>query len=292
MHRRLQNVYYEVRDPILAWEDIGGLDDVKTTLREMVCLPFTRRDALRAMGVIPPAGVIMWGPLGNGITMLAEACAREAGVTFFYVSGQEMLGKPGDLEEAFSLALREAPCLLYVTDVDWLAPRAGADYRWADGSERGKPPTFADPALTRTFVECLDRVQENPEVALLGSAYRIDVVDQAVVRDKNRFNRKVFVHPPTQADREAMFRLFLSRMPSDPGIDVAGWARRADGFVGWDLENFCKKAALAAVEAGRSAVVDGDLETAFPKMRPWLQGSMAESYREIFKKDCPHHYTF
>jgi ATP-dependent 26S proteasome regulatory subunit len=124
MHRRLENVYYEVRQPRLGWEDIGGYLEVKAALKEMVCLPFVRRAALERMGVTPPSGVMMWGPLGNGITMLAEASAKEAGVTFFYVSGREMLGKPADLEEAFRLAVEEAPCVLYVTDVDWLAPRS------------------------------------------------------------------------------------------------------------------------------------------------------------------------
>lgn len=292
MHRRLRNVYYEVREPKISWDDIGGYKDVKETLREMVCLPFNKREALEKMGVVPPAGVIMWGPLGVGITMLAEACAREAGVTYFYISGQEMLGKPDDMEEAFRLALDEAPCVLYVSDVDWLAPRAGADYKWDAGGERGKPPTFADEGLTRKFVELIDLVQEHHDIALMGACYRIDVVDQAVIREKNRFNRKVFVHPPTIEDRLAMLELFSGQFPIDPSVDLVKWAERTEGFVGWDAENYCKKAALAAVASGRERITDSDFQAALPQIKPWLTEEMIRSYYKLYDMDCPHHYTF
>jgi transitional endoplasmic reticulum ATPase len=292
MHRRLEKVFYEIRAPRLSWSDIGGLDDVKATLRQMVCLPITRRAELAGMGVEPPAGVMLWGPLGNGITMLAEACANEAGVTYAVLSGREMLGRVEAIEEAVDAAVEAAPCLLYMTDVDWLAPRAGADYRWSDGTERGKPPTFADPELTLRFVELIDRVQDAPGVTLLGSCYRIDVVDQAVLRDKDRFNRKVYVHPPTLEDRRAMLALFSGRFKLDPSVDLDAWAARTYGCVGWDVENLCRKAALAAVEAGRTSVVDGDLEKALAQTRIWLTPVMDEGYRVAYEADCPHHYAF
>ena len=93
MHRRLKNLFYEVRDPVLGWDDIGGYADVKETLKEMVCLPLKKPEMMKKHNLGIPAGVMLWGPLGTGITMLAEACAKEAGVSFVYISGQEMLGK-------------------------------------------------------------------------------------------------------------------------------------------------------------------------------------------------------
>ena len=85
MHRSLENVFYEVRTPRLSWEDIGGLAGPKAKMKEMVCLPLTRGEELRRMAVDLPAGVMLWGPLGLGITMLAEAAAKEAGASFVYV---------------------------------------------------------------------------------------------------------------------------------------------------------------------------------------------------------------
>ena len=75
MHRKLEKVYYEIRRPRTTWGDIGGLDEAKAALRQMVCLPLTRPADISGMGLVPPAGVLLWGPLGSGLAMLPEACA-------------------------------------------------------------------------------------------------------------------------------------------------------------------------------------------------------------------------
>jgi ATP-dependent 26S proteasome regulatory subunit len=138
----------------------------------------------------------------------------------------------------------------------------------------------------------IDLVQGRPEIALLGSCYRIDVVDQAVLRDKSRFNRKVFVHPPREEDRLDMLRLFASRFPMEEGVDLGNWSRKTAGFVGWDVENFCKKAALEAVAGGRERIAEKDLKSALGKVRAWLMPGMEDAYYKLFKDDCPHHYAF
>ena len=106
--------------PRLRWEQIGGLEEAKAALRQMVCLPLTRPDELRRMGLVPPAGVLLWGPLGAGLAMLPEACASEAGVSFVCVSGREVLGKPEALVETLRAALR-----LRQSEVAQLKVRAG-----------------------------------------------------------------------------------------------------------------------------------------------------------------------
>jgi len=292
LHRRLENVFYEVREPRLRWEDIGGLAGPKERVKEMVCLPLTRGDLLRRMGVELPSGVMIWGPLGLGITMLAEAAASEAGASFVYVSGQEMLGKIDRMEEAFEAARREAPAVLFVSDIDWLCPRAGASYAWSDGNVRGKPPTFADRAFTERFLALLDSLAGEHRVRLVGSCYRIDVVDQAAVKEKRRFNRKIFVPPPDEEDRLGILRLYAGRMPLAPGVDLSAVARRARGFTGWDLENLCRKAALLAAAAGRERLEQEDFDGAAAAITPWLTPDMEEGYLRIFREDCPHHYAF
>ena len=201
MHRKLERVYYEIRAPRTTWDDIGGFPEAKRALRQMACLPLQRPGDLKTMNLTPPAGIFLWGPLGNGLAMLPEACATEAGVSYVYVSGREILGKPDAIEETFREAEREAPAVLYISDLDWIAPLPGADYSWGPGgNERGKPPAFADRAMTDTFLRELDRLQAATagRLAIIGSAYRIDVVDQALIKDKSRFNRKVFLPPPTR----------------------------------------------------------------------------------------------
>ena len=292
MHRRLENIYYEIRAPRLTWNDIGGYGDAKKALREMVCLPLQKRGEMKAMGLIPPAGVLMWGPLGTGMTMLPEACASEAGVTFVYISGQEMLGKHRELSEAFRRAEAEAPAILYISDIDWLAPRAGASYEWLPGSERGKPPTFADAELTETLIREIDHLQMEGSVTLLGGCYRVDVVDQAVIKEKSRFNRKVFLPPPDAGCRREILSIYTGRVPMNGTLDLDEMARRTEGYVGWDIENLVKKAGLIALEDDRKEVRQEDLLAALDSIRPWLTPDMTEGYHRLYKEDCPHHYHF
>jgi transitional endoplasmic reticulum ATPase len=292
VHRKLENVFYEVRSPRLRWEDIGGLAGPKARMKEMVCLPLTHGERLRRMGVELPSGVMLWGPLGQGITMLAEAAANEAGATFVYISGQEMLGKAHLMEEAFAVAVRETPAVLFLSDLDWLCPRAGASYSWGDGNLRGKPPTFADPAFTEKLLGLLDSLLPEPGVRLVGSCYRIDVVDQAAVKEKKRFNRKIFVPPPTAADRKEILAIYTRRMPLSDDVDLDLVAERTEGCTGWDIENVCRKAAVLAVSSGRDKVALSHFLEAAGAVSPWLTPDMAEGYLRIFREDCPHHYAF
>ncbi|PLY05731.1 MAG: hypothetical protein C0624_04735 [Desulfuromonas sp.] len=293
MHRKLQNIFYEVRDPQLGWDDIGGYADVKETLKEMVCLPLKKPEMITHHGLGLPAGVMMWGPLGTGITMLAEACAMEAGVTFVYISGQEMLGKGEELVEAFDVAIHEAPCVLFISDTEWLCPRAGCDYEWSPGNLRAVPPTFADKELSKLFIEQVDRINQVPGVALLGSCYRIDTVDQALIKEKKRFNRKVFVHPPSAEDRLGMLNIYMDKMPNlVEGIDRAKIAAAAEGYVGWDIESLTKRATVNAIKEDAELVTQEHFEKALKEVRQFLTPDMTAKYHEIRDTDCPHHYEF
>jgi SpoVK/Ycf46/Vps4 family AAA+-type ATPase len=293
MHRKLSRIFYEVREPALGWDDIGGYAQVKETLKEMVCLPLKKPQMLQHHQLGIPAGVMLWGPLGTGITMLAEACAKEAGVTFVYISGQEMLGKGEELVEAFDCAIHEAPCVLFISDCEWLAPRAGCSYEWGPGNYRAVPPTFADKELNRLFIEQIDRINAVPQVALLGSCYRIDTVDQALIKEKKRFNRKVFVPPPTAIDRRGMLDIYMDRMPNlAAGIDRDELARLAEGYVGWDIESLCKRATVNAIKEDAETVTAEHFLRALREVRQFLTPDMVSTYQEIRDWDCPHHYEF
>jgi transitional endoplasmic reticulum ATPase len=294
MHRKLKNIFYEVREPVLTFDDIGGFDDdVKKIVKEFVCLPLKNKNLVKKMNLELPAGIMMWGPLGVGITMLAEAAAKEAGVSFVYVSGQEMLGKGKELVRAFDDAIHEAPCVFYISDTEWLCPRAGCDYEWEKGNFRGIPPTFADEKLSRLFIEQIDRIQQYKDVVLMGGCYRIDTVDQAIIKEKKRFNRKIFVHPPTAKDRVGMLKIYLKTIPKlakDVKIDVL--AEKSFGYVGWDIESLIKRAMVNAIKDGEETVKMKHFEKSFPEIEPWLTKGMVDKYEEIFVNDCPHHYAF
>lgn len=293
MHKKLSRIFYDLRDPQLGWDDIGGYADVKETLREMVCLPLKKREEILRHNLGIPAGIMLWGPLGTGITMLAEACAKDAGVTFVYISGQEMLGKGAEMVEAFDAAIQEAPCILFISDCEWLAPRAGCNYEWSPGNLRAVPPTFADKDLTRLFIEQVDRINQVEGVMLLGSCYRIDTVDQALIKEKKRFNRKVFVHPPTAVDRRGMLDIYLDKMPNlAADIDRDLLATASEGYVGWDIESLCKRATVNAIKTGADLVTMEHFRRALKEVRQFLTPDMTARYYEIRETDCPHHYEF
>ena len=293
MHKKLSRIFYDLREPQLDWDDIGGYADVKETLREMVCLPLKKREEILRHNLGIPAGVMLWGPLGTGITMLAEACAKDAGVTFVYISGQEMLGKGAEMVEAFDAAIQEAPCILFISDCEWLAPRAGCDYEWSPGNLRAVPPTFADKDLTRLFIEQVDRINQVEGVMLLGSCYRIDTVDQALIKEKKRFNRKVFVHPPTAIDRRGMLDIYLDKMPNlATDIDRDWLAEASEGYVGWDIESLCKRATVNAIKTDAPLVTMEHFRRALKEVRQFLTPDMTAKYYEIRETDCPHHYEF
>lgn len=293
MHRKLKNIFYEVREPVLTFDDIGGFADVKKIVKEFVCLPLQQKALVKKMNLQLPAGIMMWGPLGVGITMLAEAAAKEAGVSFVYVSGQEMLGKGKELVHAFDDAIHEAPCVFYISDTEWLCPRAGCDYEWGKGNLRGIPPTFADEKLSRLFIEQIDRINEHPDVVLMGGCYRIDTVDQAIIKEKRRFNRKIFVHPPTDIDRIGMLKIYLNTIPKlDDDVDIKELAKMSEGYVGWDIESLCKRAVINAIKDGQEKVAMKHFQSSVPEIEPWLSPDMTAKYYELFRNDCPHHYAF
>ena len=168
-----------------------------------------------------------------------------------------------ELKQAFHDAKHEAPCVLYISDTEWLAPRAGSDYEWSPGNARGKPPTFADKELTEVFIREIDGIHDRDDIMLVGSAYRVDVVDQAIIKEKSRFNRKIFVAPTTAKDREGMLKIYLEKIPTLGGkVDVTRLAEITEGFVGWDIENLCKRAVLNAVQRDSDKVEMEDFEAA------------------------------
>ncbi len=296
MHKLLSNIYYEVREPRMKWDDIGGFEDVKAILKEMVCLPLTKGRELLEMNVEIPTGVMIWGPLGVGITMLAEACASEANVGYVYISGQEMLGKPEALRRAFHEARHEAPCVLFISDTEWLCPRKGADYEWESGNFRGIPPTFADKELSEAFIQEIDQLHGVRDVALVGSCYRIDTVDQAIIKEKRRLNRKVFMHPPTVDDRKGILNVYFEKMKLydkvEDDVTIARLAELTEGYVGWDIESLCKRAGLSAVKSGEKVIGMKHFEAALKEIEPWLSPGMTRKYYDLRDRDCPHHYAF
>ncbi len=293
MHKTLEKIYYEVRNPQTDFDDIGGLWDAKKKVDELIVFPILKSKEIIENGLEKPKGVLLWGPLGVGMTMLAEAAAKRANVSFVYISGQEILGKSTALKEAIDTAIEEKPCVLYISDCDWICPRPNCSYEWKKGNFRGKPPTFADDEFRTFFIKEIDRVQEYEEVRLVGGCYRVDVVDQSIIKEKKRFNRKIFLRPPEYEDRLDMLKIYLRKVKNlGRDVDLKILAQKTRGYVGWDIESLYKKAVLFSIMDGKKSVDMESFEKAFKDIEPWLSEDMITGYNDIYNKDCPHHYTF
>lgn len=303
MHNKLaQGVYYENREPVITWKDIAGYPEIKEKVKQLVSLPLICRNELEKQGIQLPTGVMLWGPLGVGIKMMAEAAAGEAKVKLVYVSGREILGKPKELQKAFKTARVNQPCVLFVSDTEWIAPQPNADYAWDDAGRggsrtaltRGKPTSLADREMTTIFLEELDNISGLREISLVGSCYRIDTVDQCLFKEKSRFNRKIFVPPPDAVEREYMLEFFVNKinLGGKNRLNIKNFIPKTEGYTGWDMENLCKDIVVQAVQNKSGILKLEYFDNALAKIKPWLTKEMTKKYFELYEQDCPHYYHF
>ncbi|EGD83153.1 ATPase AFG2 protein [Salpingoeca rosetta] len=228
--------------PRVTWADIGGNDDIKQCLKEAVEWPLKYSDAFVRLGIRPPSGILMYGPPGCSKTLMAKALANESHINFIAVKGPELFSKwVGESEravrEVFRKARAAAPSIIFFDEIDALGARRGS----------GQGSSVADRVLTQLLVE-MDGVDELRNVTVVAATNRPDMVDAALLRP-GRFDRKVYVGPPTARARAEILRMHLSRVPHASDVDVHDLAAQCDGFSGAEVASICREAALLHVEA-------------------------------------------
>ena len=264
----LREVRVEV-PPSACWDDVAGLEDVKLRLGE--CLG-AHAAALARLGVAPPRGVLLFGPPGCAKTTLARAVAARGGWNFICVAGSDLYSQwVGESEKAvaalFARAREAAPCVLFLDELDALAPVRGG------GGGHGSGSGPVDRVLAQLLIE-LDGGAGTPPggegVMLMAATNRPDRVDPALLRP-GRVDRLLYVPPPaTAAEREAVLRVHLRRTPLDSDVDLSGIAAGTDGFSGADLASLCREACMAALSQDLEApyVCARHLEEAQRTVRP------------------------
>ncbi|MDZ7705679.1 MAG: AAA family ATPase [Trueperaceae bacterium] len=245
------------------WQDVGGLGDIKTQLKELVELPFNRTELFREMQLEPPKGVLLAGPPGTGKTLVARVIANEIAANFILVRGAQFLSKyVGESERAvrdlFSRARANAPCIVFFDEIDaFLGHRDHGDAV----SER----------IVGQFLAEMDGALAVSGVVVLGATNRPASLDPALVRS-GRFETVLHFGLPTLADREAIIGVHLRDRPTTGDLDLASLAADSDGLSGADLERLCRRAALLAVRRAiaseQSPTIDqGLLQQALGELR-------------------------
>lgn len=228
--------------PDVRYTDIGGQDPAIAHVRELVELPLTHPEYFRQVGVRSAAGILLYGPPGNGKTMLAKAVATESNAHLEFVSGPEVLSKwVGETERAvremFDRARKLEPSVVLIDELDSIAPR------------RSQMQQQHDVQLISQILVLMDGMQDRGNVALVATTNRLEAIDPAVLRP-GRFDCHIHVPNPDSAGRQAILRAILTKMRTERSVCVKALALSTDDFSGADLANLCREAGLSAIKRG------------------------------------------
>ncbi|MBI2702546.1 MULTISPECIES: AAA family ATPase [Mycobacterium] len=259
--------------------DVGDMVEAKQALTEAVLWPLQHPDTFSRLGVDPPRGVLLYGPPGCGKTFVVRALASTGQLSVHAVKGSELMDKwVGSSEKAvrelFRRARDSAPSLVFLDEVDALAPRRGQSF------DSGVTDRVVAALLTE-----LDGIDPLRDVVVLGATNRPDLIDPALLRP-GRLERLVFVEPPDADARREILRTAGKSIPLSSDVDLDAVAAGLDGYSAADCVALLREAALTAMRRSIDAadVTAADLAAAREKVRPSLDPLQIESLREFAKQ--------
>ena len=259
-------------------DDVGDMAEARRALTEAVLWPLQHPDTFARLGVDPPRGVLLYGPPGCGKTFVVRALASTGQLSVHAVKGSELLDKwVGSSEKAvrelFRRARDSAPSLVFLDEVDALAPRRGQSF------DSGVTDRVVAALLTE-----LDGIDPLRDVVVVGATNRPDLIDPALLRP-GRLERLVFIEPPDAAARSEILRTAGKSIPLSADVDLDKVAAGLDGYSAADCVALLREAALTAMRRSIDAtdVTAADLEAARTSVRPSLDPMQVESLRAFAK---------
>jgi transitional endoplasmic reticulum ATPase len=275
----LRAEFEEPRDSraIINYDDVGGMEDTIKALREMVELPLRYPELFTRLGVDPPKGVLLHGPPGTGKTRLAQAVANESDAQFFTINGPEIMGSAyGEserrLREVFEEAQRSAPAIIFIDEIDSIAPK------------RGQVSGEAEKRLVAQLLTLMDGLQARANLVVIAATNRPDAIDEAL-RRPGRFDREIVIGVPDESGRREILGIHTRGMPLGEGVDLKELARSTHGFVGADLAALAREAAIDAVRRIMPRL-DLDARTIPPEVLEDLQVER-DDFRAALKRVQP-----
>ncbi|MCR5824172.1 MAG: ATP-dependent zinc metalloprotease FtsH [Lachnospiraceae bacterium] len=244
----------------VTFKDVEGVDEEKEQLEEIVDFLKNPKKYIE-VGARIPKGVILVGPPGTGKTLLAKAVAGEAGVPFFSVSGSDFVEMfvgvgASRVRDMFMEAKRNAPCIVFIDEIDAVARRRGAGM--------GGGHDEREQTLNQLLVE-MDGFSVNEGIIVLAATNRVDILDPAIMRP-GRFDRKVFINRPDSRGRESILKVHAKNKPLSDDVDLHEIAQATSGFTGAELENLLNEAAIVAAKNDIKFVRKEDIKKAFIKL--------------------------
>ena len=260
-----------VQIPNITWDDVGGLESLKEELQEAVEWPLKHKEAFEHADVSAPKGILLYGPPGTGKTLIAKAIANTTESNFISIKGPELLSKwVGESEkgvrEIFRKARQAAPCIIFLDEIDAIAPSRSSGTSDSHVTER----------IVSQILTEIDGLEELQNVVVIGATNRIDIIDSALLRP-GRFDRIIEVPLPDIKGRENIFKIHTKKKPLANDVDFLQLVEKTQGFSGAEIEGVCSRAAIAAIKRFVNAkekslksikITQEDLLNAISKLKP------------------------
>jgi AAA+ superfamily predicted ATPase len=262
-----------------GFTEIGGLEEIKRELKDTMIGPLLRPKKAREYGVEPPRGIMLFGPPGCGKTLLMRALATELNVEMIGVRCSDVMSKwygesEGMIEKLFKAVKERRPCILFLDEIDAIAKRR--DFYSADD---------VTPRLLSIMLSELDGMDEAAGVIVVGATNKPELVDPALMRP-GRFDKIIFIPPPTYISRIEIFKIHLQGKPASPNLDIEHLAHSTDGYSGADIENLVKEAATVAMKRSittrrATKITNSDFLKIIPRLKPSLTREMKDEYDKL-----------
>jgi transitional endoplasmic reticulum ATPase len=227
------------RAPAVSYEDIGGLEREVARVREIVELPLKHSRIFERLGILAPKGVLLYGPPGTGKTLLARAVAAESRVHFIHLNGPEIMRKfygesEAKLREVFEEAARHAPAILFIDEIDAVAPK------------RADVAGEVEKRVVAQLLSLMDGFVSRGQVIVMGATNIPEVLDPAL-RRPGRFDREIEIGVPNTQARLQILKIHTRAMPLGSDVSLSEIAEHSHGFVGADLEALCQEVGMIAL---------------------------------------------
>ncbi|XP_013780152.1 transitional endoplasmic reticulum ATPase isoform X1 [Limulus polyphemus] len=246
-----------VEVPNVTWEDIGGLENVKKELQEMIQYPVEFPDKFLKFGMTPSKGVLFYGPPGCGKTLLAKAIANECQANFISIKGPELLTmwfgeSEANVRDVFDKARAAAPCVLFFDELDSIAKARGGSIGDAGGA--------ADRVINQILTE-MDGMSSKKNVFIIGATNRPDIIDPAILRP-GRLDQLIYIPLPDGKSRVSILQANVRKSPVSKDVDLGYIAKVSQGFSGADLTEICQRACKLAIRESIEAEIRKEKERA------------------------------
>ena len=272
----LREIMVEI--PKVKWDEVGGLEDVKQQLKETVEWPLTNPEGFERLGIKPPRGLLLYGPPGNGKTLIAKAIATESAANFIAIKGPEVMSKwvgesEKKLREVFRKAKQVSPCIVFLDELDALAPTRGT------GGDNNVSDRLVDQLLTS-----MDGLENMEGVITIGATNRPEIIDQALLRP-GRFDRMILVGEPDEDARKKILEIHTKSVPLK-NVKIGVLAKKMVGYSGADIEGVVREAAILALRKDPKAkeVTMKHFEEALELVVPSITEDTIKYYEEIGKR--------